>query len=90
MSPQSILNPSRALEGVHGVHVVPSSSFKSEETTQDGGFAHSTSGSSAIGINLSMQWVKKLIDENFLSECANIVWWVNANIGKYKIMWWIM
>ncbi|KAK9935291.1 hypothetical protein M0R45_022399 [Rubus argutus] len=57
MSPQSILNPSRALEGLHGVHVVPFSSFKSEETTQDGDFAHSTGGSSAIGINLSMQRV---------------------------------
>ena len=56
--------------------MVPCSSFKSEETTQDGDLAQSTSGSSAIGINLSMQWVEKLTDENFLSECANIVWWV--------------
>ncbi|XP_040373466.1 uncharacterized protein LOC112200125 isoform X1 [Rosa chinensis] len=57
MSPQSTLNPCRALEGMHGVHVVPSSRFESEETTQDGDFAHSTCTSSAIGTNLSMQRV---------------------------------
>ncbi|KAL6189971.1 hypothetical protein ACLB2K_036372 [Fragaria x ananassa] len=57
MSPQSTLNPSRALAGVHGVHIVPSSRFESEETTQDGDFAHSTCTSSAIGTSLSMQRV---------------------------------
>ncbi|ONI31727.1 hypothetical protein PRUPE_1G326900 [Prunus persica] len=51
MSPQSTLNPSRALEGMHGVRVVPYSLFESEETTQDGDLPHSTCGSSAVGAN---------------------------------------
>nr|XP_028951220.1 uncharacterized protein LOC103402583 isoform X2 [Malus domestica] len=51
MSPQSTLNPSRALEGMHGVHVVPCSRLEIEETTETGDLSHSTCGSSAIGGN---------------------------------------
>ncbi|CAN6675463.1 unnamed protein product [Malus baccata var. baccata] len=63
MSPQSTLNPSRALKGMHGVHVVPCSRFESEETTETGDLSHSTCGSSAIGGNrqLFMQrvWLQR-------------------------------
>ncbi|PON98140.1 fold protein [Trema orientale] len=51
MSPQSTLYPSRVLEGVHGVHVVPHSPFTSEETSQDENFPKSSCGSSAFGVN---------------------------------------
>lgn len=51
MSPQSTLNPSRALEGVHGVHVVPRSPFASEEIDQDGNFPKSSYGGSAFGFS---------------------------------------
>ncbi|EXB53962.1 hypothetical protein L484_022930 [Morus notabilis] len=51
MSPQSTLNPSRALEGVHGVHVVPHSPFVSEATDQDGNFPKSSYGNSAFGFS---------------------------------------
>ena len=51
MSPQSTLNPSRALEGVHGVRVVPHSPFASEETISDEDFPKSSFGSSAFGVN---------------------------------------
>ncbi|XP_062171053.1 uncharacterized protein LOC133876826 [Alnus glutinosa] len=62
MSPQAILNPSRTLEGVHGVHVVPHSPFALEKTTEDGDFPQSISRSSAIEANqrLLMQWVWQL------------------------------
>ncbi|KAJ7954240.1 GMP synthase [Quillaja saponaria] len=58
MNPQSTLNPSRALEGVHGVHVVPHSPFTLEETNQNGNFSQSTCRTSATGANqlLLMQW----------------------------------
>ncbi|KAK9277049.1 hypothetical protein L1049_006588 [Liquidambar formosana] len=49
MSPQSTSNHSRALEGVHGVHLVPRSPFASEEITQHGDFHQSTCASSSIG-----------------------------------------
>ncbi|KAF8390001.1 hypothetical protein HHK36_024521 [Tetracentron sinense] len=42
MSPQSTLNPRRALEGVHGVHLVPHSPFAVEEIPQCGDFHHSS------------------------------------------------
>lgn len=51
MSPQIILNRSRTLEGVHGVHVVPHSPFALEETTENGDFPQSFSRSSAIEAN---------------------------------------
>ncbi|KAF4402603.1 hypothetical protein G4B88_012388 [Cannabis sativa] len=51
MSRQSTHNPSRALEGVHGVHVVPHSPFTSEEINQDQNFAKSSCGGSAFGVN---------------------------------------
>ncbi|KAL5553428.1 hypothetical protein UlMin_040829 [Ulmus minor] len=59
MSPQTILNSTRALEGVHGVHVVPHSPFAIEETTQNQDFPQSTCGSSSFVVNqrLFMQQV---------------------------------
>ncbi|KAL4612581.1 hypothetical protein ACB092_08G210200 [Castanea dentata] len=59
MCPQSTLNTSRALEGVHGVHVVPHSPFALEETTKDGDFPQSNNRTSIIEVNqrLLMQWV---------------------------------
>lgn len=59
MCPQSTLNTSRALEGVHGVHVVPHSPFALEETTKDGDFPQSNNRTSIIEVNQSllMQWV---------------------------------
>ncbi|XP_057997043.1 uncharacterized protein LOC110651001 isoform X2 [Hevea brasiliensis] len=45
MNPQSTMNPSKALEGVHGIHVVPHSPFALEEITQQGDFSQSTCGS---------------------------------------------
>ncbi|XP_043807273.1 uncharacterized protein LOC110602184 isoform X2 [Manihot esculenta] len=45
MNPQSTRNPSNALEGVHGIHVVPHSPFALEEMTQHGNFSPSTCGS---------------------------------------------
>ena len=60
MCPQNTLNTSRALEGVHGVHVVPHSPFALEETTKDGDFPQSNNRTSIIEVNQSllMQWVK--------------------------------
>lgn len=51
MSPEAILNPSKALEGVHGVHVVPHSPFALEETNKDGDISNPTSRTSAIEAN---------------------------------------
>ena len=51
MSTQSTHNPSRALEGIHGVHVVPRSPFASEEIIQDERFPKSSCGGSAFGVN---------------------------------------
>ena len=51
MCPQSTLNTSRALEGVHGVHVVPHSPFALEETTKDGDFPLSNNRTSIIEVN---------------------------------------
>ncbi|KAK2999242.1 hypothetical protein RJ639_022755 [Escallonia herrerae] len=48
MSPQSALNTGRALEGLHGVHLVPHSPFALEEINQED-FHQSTCQSSAIG-----------------------------------------
>lgn len=47
----TVLNPSRALEGVHGVRVVPHSPFALEENNKDGDFPEATSRSSAIEAN---------------------------------------
>ena len=49
--PQSTLNTSRALEGVHGVHVVPHSPFALEETTKDGDFPQSNNRTLIIEVN---------------------------------------
>ena len=51
MSTQSTHNPSMALEGIHGVHVVPRSPFASEEIIQDERFPKSSYGGSAFGVN---------------------------------------
>ncbi|KAK2635408.1 hypothetical protein Ddye_030200 [Dipteronia dyeriana] len=49
MCPRSTLNSSKALEGVHGVHVVPHSPFEFKEINQHGDI--STSETTAIGAN---------------------------------------
>ncbi|XP_059655386.1 uncharacterized protein LOC132302520 [Cornus florida] len=49
MSPQSALNPSRALEGVHGVQLVPHSPFATEKINQHGDFHQATCENSAVG-----------------------------------------
>lgn len=49
MSRQSALNTSKALEGVHGVHLVPHSPFALEEIKQHGDFHKSRCESSAVG-----------------------------------------
>ncbi|KAF5727668.1 hypothetical protein HS088_TW22G01364 [Tripterygium wilfordii] len=51
MNPQSTLNPSKALEGLHGVQVVPHPSSLLEETTEHGEFPQSAYGSSGTGVN---------------------------------------
>lgn len=51
MSQQSTVHCSRALQDVHGVHVVTHSTFSPEETCKDSVFPQLTSGSSAIGVN---------------------------------------
>lgn len=49
MSPEGTLKTGRALEGVHGVHLVPRSPFALEDVTQHGNFQQSTCKSSATG-----------------------------------------
>lgn len=51
MSHQSKSNPSRALDGVHGVRVVPHSPFALEEITKPGDFDRSTCERSSIEAN---------------------------------------
>lgn len=41
MCPESTLNSARALEGIHGVHLVPHSPFTLEEDNQCGDNRHS-------------------------------------------------
>ncbi|XP_022990677.1 uncharacterized protein LOC111487494 [Cucurbita maxima] len=59
MGTQNKLNSCRALEGLHGVTVVPDSHFALDETTRDGKFSQLNCGSSALSVNqpLIMQWV---------------------------------
>uniref|UniRef100_A0A164SQ26 Uncharacterized protein n=1 Tax=Daucus carota subsp. sativus TaxID=79200 RepID=A0A164SQ26_DAUCS len=49
MSPQSALNKSKALEGIHGVHLVPHSPFVVEEINQQESFHQSCSQTSVVG-----------------------------------------
>ncbi|RZB46750.1 hypothetical protein D0Y65_050696 [Glycine soja] len=51
MTQNSILNHSRALEGVHGVQVAPNSPFDLTETNQSGDFRTSTGGASTTEAN---------------------------------------
>ncbi|CAK9154752.1 unnamed protein product [Ilex paraguariensis] len=51
MSPQRALSTSRALEGVHGVHLVPHSTFAFEEINQHGVLYQSTCESKTVGAN---------------------------------------
>lgn len=51
MSHKTTMECCRALQDVHGVHVVTHSPFSSEETLQDGDIRQFTSGSSAVGMN---------------------------------------
>lgn len=48
MSPQSASDNSKALKGLHGVHVVPHSPFPHHEITQSGEFDSCCEGS-ALG-----------------------------------------
>jgi hypothetical protein len=50
MSHQSTFNPSKTLEGVHGIHVVPHSPFALKEINQQGDFPQSTCESSGNGL----------------------------------------
>ncbi|KAK1390072.1 Cytosolic fe-s cluster assembly factor nar1 [Heracleum sosnowskyi] len=49
MSPQVALNKSRALEGIHGVHLVPHSPFTVEEINQHESFHSSSCQTSVVG-----------------------------------------
>jgi len=51
MTQKSILNHSRALEGVHGVQVTPHSPFDLTETTQSEDFHTSTGRASTTEAN---------------------------------------
>ncbi|XP_043700921.1 uncharacterized protein LOC122651558 [Telopea speciosissima] len=88
MNPQSTLNSSRALEGVHGVHLVSRSPFVTEEIPQNGEFDRSISEDSAFGANrkLLMQriWKQKPAylrpvhcnirgDHNLIETIANVL-----------------
>ncbi|GAV63128.1 hypothetical protein CFOL_v3_06649 [Cephalotus follicularis] len=87
MSPQSNLNSSKTLEGVHGLHVVPHSPFSLEEITQHGDLL-SASESSAIESNQQLSvrrvWqqrpgclrpIQSCIhgDQNFIETAANVL-----------------
>jgi len=54
MSQQRTLNHSRALEGIHGVHVVPHLPFSLTETNQSGGLHPPTGGTSTTEANQLM------------------------------------
>ncbi|KAF7132573.1 hypothetical protein RHSIM_Rhsim09G0095100 [Rhododendron simsii] len=49
MCPQSTLTPSKALKGVHGVHLAPQSPFVLEEVHQNGNINQPTCQNSALG-----------------------------------------
>ncbi|KAI8538900.1 hypothetical protein RHMOL_Rhmol09G0139400 [Rhododendron molle] len=49
MYPQSTLTPSKALKGVHGVHLAPHSPFVLEEVNQNGNINQPTCQNSALG-----------------------------------------
>ncbi|XP_058184356.1 uncharacterized protein LOC131301880 isoform X1 [Rhododendron vialii] len=49
MYPQSTLTPSKALKGVHGVHLAPQSPFVLEEVNQNGNINQPTCQNSALG-----------------------------------------
>ncbi|KAL8463644.1 hypothetical protein ACS0TY_034337 [Phlomoides rotata] len=51
MNPESGSKPSKALNGVHGVHLVSHLPFSFQEINQNGDFSESTSGASGIGSN---------------------------------------
>lgn len=51
MGAQNKSSSCRALEGLHGVTVVPDSHFALDETTRDGKFSQLNCGSSALSVN---------------------------------------
>ncbi|KAJ4974757.1 hypothetical protein NE237_007931 [Protea cynaroides] len=88
MNPQSTLNANRALEGVHGVHLVSHSPFVAEEIPQHGALDQSVSEGPASGANkkLLMQriWQQKPAclrpiccsiqgDHNMIETIANVL-----------------
>lgn len=54
MCPQTAMQPGKALEGLHGIHVVPHAPFALEEINEHGDL-QSTHESTVIGANLLMQ-----------------------------------
>ncbi|XP_011070616.1 uncharacterized protein LOC105156239 [Sesamum indicum] len=54
MTPADALKPSKALNGVHGVHMLPHSPFTFQEIKQHGDLNQSASGTSNIGSNQSI------------------------------------
>ncbi|KAI3453133.1 hypothetical protein Pfo_009796 [Paulownia fortunei] len=55
MTPEGALKPSKALNGVHGVHLLPHSPFTFQEIKQHGDFDQAACGTFNIGSN---QWLK--------------------------------
>ncbi|GFS32955.1 hypothetical protein Acr_00g0025560 [Actinidia rufa] len=60
MSPESTLTPSRTLEGVHGVHLVPHSPFVLEGINQRGDIHQPTCGNSTFGAGQHLRVQKNL------------------------------
>ncbi|XP_052184605.1 uncharacterized protein LOC127796487 isoform X1 [Diospyros lotus] len=81
-------HPSTALEGVHGLHVVPHSPFQLEEMNRYGDVHQSTCGSSVVGVNQHLKvrrvWEQRPAclrpiqcslkgDKNFAETIANVI-----------------
>ncbi|KAK2975790.1 hypothetical protein RJ640_026052 [Escallonia rubra] len=87
MSPQSALNTGRALEGLHGVHLVPHSPFALEEINQREDFHQSTCQSSAIGARQQLIVQKNLnckLYANSLIGVGVASSLYHASRGKYR------
>ncbi|KAL8161242.1 hypothetical protein V2J09_012731 [Rumex salicifolius] len=62
MSPQSVLKSNKALEGLHGVHVVPHAPFSMEEISQHGDSGLSTYGGfsdASLGVLMQRAWQQR-------------------------------
>ncbi|KAL2233312.1 UNVERIFIED_CONTAM: hypothetical protein Sindi_1511200 [Sesamum indicum] len=67
MTPADALKPSKALNGVHGVHMLPHSPFTFQEIKQHGDLNQSASGTSNIGSNQS------IIAQNLAESVVNVL-----------------